>query len=222
MLRQVRAATPRLMNLALRSKQAAVFVEAASTTFQKKAHVIELDGVNNQLVTEAIKLGSSVMNSLKQNQSKKELEDKEKRLGAAALEKTLEDKDKRLRDAALEKTNALSIPKALGIGASIAAVPALAANYTINKASDDLDTKMWAIPGIAAATVGAILAARSGGSPTAIPEEEAEELEKALHAKQVLDSAVESTTDGEISEELAKMSSISTDHIASLLVDLLT
>lgn len=206
MLRQVRAATPRLMNLALRSKQAAVFVEAASTTFQKKAHVIELDGVNNQLVTEAIKLGSSVMNSLKQNQSKEELEDKEKRL----------------RDAALEKTNALSIPKALGIGASIAAVPALAANYTINKASDDLDTKMWAIPGLAAATVGAILAARSGGSPTAIPEGEAEELEKALHAKQVLDSAVESTADGEISEELAKMSSISTDHIASLLVDLLT
>jgi hypothetical protein len=206
MLRQVRAATPRLMNLALRSKQAAVFVEAASTTFQKKAHVIELDGVNNQLVTEAIKLGSSVMNSLKQNQSKEELEDKKKRLGEAER----------------EKNNALSIPKALGIGASIAAVPALAANYTLNKASDDLDTKMWAIPGIAAATVGAILAARSGGSPTAIPEEEAEELEKALHAKQVLDSAVESTTDGEISEELAKMSSISTDHIASLLVDLLT
>lgn len=206
MLRQVRAATPRLMNLALRSKQAAVFVEAASTTFQKKAHVIELDGVNNQLVTEAIKLGSSVMNSLKQNQSKKELENQEKRL----------------REAGLEKNNALSLPKALGIGASIAAVPALAANYTINKASDDLDTKMWAIPGIAAATVGAILAARSGGSPTAIPEEEAGELEKALHAKQVLDSAVESTADGEISEELAKMSSISTDHIASLLVDLLT
>tara|TARA_Y100000310_G_scaffold204268_1_gene204518 strand:+ start:885 stop:1505 length:621 start_codon:yes stop_codon:yes gene_type:complete len=206
MLRQVRAAAPRLLKLALLSKQASQFVEGASTSFQKRAHVVELDGINHQLVAEAIKLGSGVMGSLKKNQKLKAVEE-------------LKGKAK---DGELEKINGLSIPKALGLGAGIAAVPTLAANYTLGKASDEMDSKMWAMPGLAAATVGAILAARSGNATTPASEESVAELENALNAKEVLDSAASGSGDAELTEELAKMSSVSTDHIASLLVELLS
>ena len=209
MLRQVRAAAPRLLKLALLSKQASQFVEGASTSFQKRAHVVELDGINHQLVAEAIKLGSGVMGSLKKNQKQEDVEELKELKGKA-------------KDGELEKINGLSIPKALGLGAGIAAVPTLAANYTLGKASDEMDSKMWAMPGLAAATVGAILAARSGNATTPASEESVAELENALNAKEVLDSAASESYDAELTEELAKMSSVSTDHIASLLVELLS
>ena len=134
-------------------------------------------------------------------------------------EKELEDINKRESDQ--EEKLSMSLRDGLLTGAAFAAVPALVANYTINRASDDIDAKMIAIPGLAAATVGAILAAKhmnSGKLPSNPP---IEELETAINAKQVVDSAIDNTEDSATLSDLEKMSSISTDHIAGLLTDIL-
>lgn len=205
MNRHVKAATPLLLKLAQQSKYASISVDSANTYFEKRAHIYNLDSLNQKLVDEAIKLGSAVMQSLQ---------------ASHAMDKAKREKDK---EESGEVKESMSLPKALATGAAIAAVPALAANYTINRASEDLDSKMLAIPGLAAATVGAILAARnmSSSSPAKPVSEEAKELETALNAKQVVDSAVANSSDEDLVEELSKVSSISTDHIASLLVDIL-
>jgi hypothetical protein len=207
MLRQVRAQAPLLYKLAHHSKQASTYVDSSTTAFQKKAFVIELDGVNSKLVSESIKLGQSVMSAIAKNKNVEEL--------ANFSEEVVKEEE--------EKKEAMSMRNALLTGAGIAAVPALAANYTLNKASDDFDSKMWAIPGVAAATVGAILAARAGNDsiPSKQLEAPAKELESAINAKEVLDTALGQATDSDTYEELSKMSSISTDHIASLITDLL-
>ena len=211
MLRQVRAKAPLLYKLAYESKQANQCVDSSSTVFQKKAYVIELDGINSKLVSESIKLGQSVMSSIAKSSKKEDL--------AQLSDKVKKEKDK---DEGRE-TIAMSLGKALMTGAGIAAVPALAANYTLNKASDDFDSKMLAIPGVAAATVGAILAARAANNPDASKDlaPPAKELEKAINAREVLDTAMADARDSSTYDELAKMSSISTDHIASLITDLL-
>lgn len=206
MLRQVRAAAPLLYKLAYQSKQASDYADSSSTAFQKKAFIIELDGVNQKLVSESIKLGQSVMSAIAKNKNLEELENFSK--------ETLERE---------EEKKAMSMRNALLTGAGIAAVPALAANYTINRASDDFDSKMLAIPGVAAATVGAILAARAANNPSSNKEVEApaKELENAINAREVLDTAMSTADDSDTYDELAKMSSISTDHIASLITELL-
>jgi len=207
MLRQVRAKAPILYKLAYRSKQASTYADSCATSFQKKAFVIELDGVNSQLVSESIKLGQSVMSAIAKNKSVEDLEN--------FSEEVVEKEE--------EKKEAMSMRNALLTGAGITAVPALAANYTLNKASDDFDSKMWAIPGVAAATVGAILATRASNnsSPSKEIESPAKELENAINAKEVLETAMAQADDSDTYEELSKMSSISTDHIASLITDLL-
>lgn len=208
MLRQVRAKAPILYRLAYRSKQASVYADSCPTAFQKKAFVVEQDGVNSQLVSESIKLGQSVMSAIAKNKNVEELEN----FSEESLEEGEEGEKK-----------AMSMRKALLTGAGIAAVPALAANYTLNKASDDFDSKMWAVPGVAAATVGAILAARAGNNPDQTKEvvAPAKELENAINAREVLDTAMKQASDSSTYEDLAKMASISTDHIASLIAELL-
>ena len=211
MLRQVRAKAPLLYKLAYKSKQANQFVDNSSTVFQKKAYVVELDGINSQLVSECIKLGQSVMSSIAKSSKKEDL---------AQLSDKVK-KDKETEEG--RESIAMSLGKALMTRAGIAAVPALAANYTLNKASDDFDSKMLAIPGVAAATVGAILAARAANNTDSSKDLEppAKELEKAINAREVLDTAMADARDSSTYDELAKMSSISTDHIASLITDLL-
>jgi hypothetical protein len=206
MNRHVRAAAPQLLRLAQESKFASASLDLATTHYEKRAYVANLDGINDQLVSHAFKLGSAVLQSLSASKAQDSLE-----------------KEKEKPDSDLEKKS-MSIGKGLATGAAIAAVPALAANYTLNKASDDLDSKMLAIPGLAAATVGAILAARnlsSGGGNSPSPEQ-VSELKSAIDARQVVEAAKSVEEDPQLAEELSKMSSISTDHIASLLTEILT
>lgn len=204
MNRHVTAAAPRLMGLAQQSKYASLSIESSNTLLEKRAHVYNLDNINNLLVGEVIKLGGAVLQSVKASKQEDDL-GREERDKAKALEK-----------------ESMSPGKALAVGAGLATVPALAANHLINKASDDMDSKMLAIPGLAASTVAAILAARSMTNSEPPSKEVAQELESALNAKQVVDAAVMANNDSPVAEDLAKMSSISTDHIASLICDLLT
>lgn len=208
MNRHIRASLPTLLDLAHRSKYASESAEVASTYFTKKAHLINLDGINCALVQESIKLGSAILKSLEATKQEEEISSKKK-------------KKKKQEEYTKES---MSLGKGLATGAAIAAIPALAANYTLNRADDKLHENMLAIPGIAAATVGAILAARqmsNRGYETALSEDTVKELENAIEAKEVLDSALSSDTSEEVHQDLRKMSSISTDHIASLIADIL-
>lgn len=212
MNRHVKAQAPILYKLAQQSRYASHSVEASTTLFTKKANVANLDGINHLLVSEAIKLGSAVLQSISAT-AEEDLLSKRKN------SRELEDRD---------KEGGFDIKRGLITGAALSAVPVLAANYTLNKANEDLDAKMMAIPGLAAATVGAILAAKkysegNNSSPSIPPStgELVSELESALNAKQVVDSAIESSDDSEISEDLQKMSSISTEHIAYLISEIL-
>jgi len=212
MNRHVKAHTPALLHLAQQSKYASLSVDASDTVFTKRANIINLDSINHLLVEEAMKLGSAVLQSI----------------SASTDEQALKDSITKLKDKADTVKESFDLKKSLLTGAALSAVPLAAANYTLNKASDDLDSKMLAIPGIAAATVGAILAARNmsnGSSPlvnnSSSTEELATELQAALNAKEVVDSAIKNNGSSDISEELQKMSSISTEHIASLLTEIL-
>lgn len=209
MNRHIRASLPTLLDLAHRSKYASESVEVASTYFTKKAHLINLDGINCALVEESIKLGSAILKSIEATKQEEEISSKKK-------------KKKKKQEAYTKES--MSLGKGLATGAAIAAIPALAANYTLNRADDKLQQNMLAIPGIAAATVGAILAARQLSSSEAKPmvsKDTVNELENAMEAREVLESAIASTPSEEIKQDLAKMSSISTDHIASLIADIL-
>ena len=212
MNRHVQAHTSTLLHLAQQSKYASLSVDASNTVFTKRANMVNLDSINHLLVEEAIKLGSAVLQSI----------------SASTDEQALKDSINKLKDKPDTVKESFDLKKSLLTGAALSAVPLAAANYTINKASDDLDSKMLAIPGIAAATVGAILAARNmtnGSNPnvnnSSSTEELATELQAALNAKEVLDSAIENNGSSDISEELQKMSSIGTEHIASLLTEIL-
>lgn len=207
MNRHIRASLPTLLDLAHRSKYASESVEVATTYFTKKAHLINLDGINCALVEESIKLGSAILKSIE----------------ATKQEELISSRKNRKRKSDYTKES-MSLGKGLATGAAIAAIPTLAANYTINRAEDKLHKNMLVVPGIAAATVGAILAAKqlsSSGSKPAISEDIASELENAIEAREVLDSALASTPSEEVKQDLLKMSSISTDHIASLIADIL-
>lgn len=212
MNRHVKAQAPILYKLAQQSRYASHSVEASTTLFTKKANVVNLDGINHLLVSEAIKLGSAVLQSISATAEEDQLSKQKNSI-------ELEDRD---------KEGGFDIKRSLITGAALSAVPVLAANYTLNKANEDLDAKMMAIPGLAAATVGAILAAKkysegNNYSPSISPSTSglASELESALNAKEVVDSAIESSDDSEISEDLQKMSSISTEHIAYLISEIL-
>jgi len=190
----VKAAYSNIHKLALDNYSWQLEQEAVDTMFKKASIASAKHSSATELVYAATKLGSMLLESLKNTKSKEELS-KQKR----------ESQD---------KAAALTPGKALGYGA-LASIPlGLTANYAIDKASDEMDSKMFAIPGLAAATVGAILAMRnrdSGG-----PSKDANELQDALEARQILDSVKTSSY-----SEYTKMSSINTEHIANLISEIL-
>lgn len=215
MISIIRAYIPRLIKLATESANVSNYLDNAPTDFQKKAFLMEKSSTNSQLVRETLKLGSSVLQSLKANKAQEETIGEDK-------------KYKRDREATDEEEKeamaSMSPLKALGLGAAIAAPATLAANYTLGKASDEMDSKMWAIPGLAAATVGAILAARNTATSEGITPETlqvAEELEGALNAKEVIDTAINSNLDNAEMAPLSKLSQYNEDHISAMVRDLL-
>ena len=214
MKRVIRAYVPQIHKLALESRQASEYLNGSSTYLQKKAFLFDRAGVNKALVSECVKMGSAVLKSLKTTKAQEKL-----LLDNKTDEEKLESREE--EEEGLETLAAINPLKALGIGTALAAPAAVAANYTLNKASDDLDHKLWAIPGLAAATVGAILAARDySGSTSPIGSEQTEELESALNAKDVIDS-IDPDSSLASSDDLAKLSALNVDHIANILTDIL-
>jgi hypothetical protein len=205
MHRLIAASSPILLEKVAAFRYASALNAGASTEFSKQAFILEKTSSANVLVEEAVKLGSSILKALK----------------AQEMSEKLKVSKKPVKE--LEKTNSLvgmSIPKALAIGTGLAVPGAIAANHLMNKASDDLDTKMYAIPGLAAATVGAILAAR--GMNSSPDTEDVNELAKALEAKETIDLAKHSSVSNtKVSNDLYKLARLNTEHIAILIADIL-
>lgn len=190
----VKAAYSNIHKLALDNYSWQLEQEAVDTMFKKASIASAKHSSATELVYAATKLGSMLLESLKNTKNKEQLSKQKK-----------EQQD---------KAAALTPGKALGYGA-LASIPlGLTANYAIDKASDEMDSKMFAIPGLAAATVGAILAMRNRESE--MPSKDATELQDALEAKQILDSVKTSSY-----SEYTKMSSINTEHIANLISEIL-
>ena len=180
----VKAAYSNIHKLALDNYSWQLEQEAVDTMFKKASVASVKHSVASELVTEVVKVGSMLLESLKNTKAKEKLHKKRKK--------------------SQDKAAALTPGKALGYGA-LASIPlGLTANYAIDKASDEMNAKMYAIPGLAAATVGAILAMRDNNS------------KDALEAKQVIDSVKTSSY-----SEYIKISSINTEHIANLVSNIL-
>lgn len=203
MLPIIRAKTPELLKLARDYEYADIQVNNASTHLTKTAFVMEKVASGEKLVDIAVKLGSEVLKSLK----------------AIGLEDELKKvKKKKVKEASI------SVPKALGLGA-VATIPAaLAANHFINKASDEIDSKMIAIPGLAAATIAAVLAAKNSGlEGTKTTKKEAAlvaELHSALESREVIKTAMDNSSSN-VSSDLEKLSHLNREHVAILLKSIL-
>ena len=206
----IKAAYPKITKLAYEHYSWELEENSSNTLYKKASVAAARQEVADALVSESLKLGSMLLETLKNTKAKEDLIKKK-----STKEEEEEDKEKEALYS--KKESALSPGKALGYGA-LASIPlGLTANYAIDKAGDEVDSKMYAIPGLAAATVGAILAMRnSGGSGSKAMPAGAEELQDAVAAKQILDSV---KTSGYSIH--TKMASINTNHIANLITDLL-
>lgn len=205
MLSVIKAGAPQLYKAAAQYAYCDKQEEVATTHLTKKAFVMTKAEASKELVTQACKLGSAVLKSLKASSD----EDKLKKKMQKVKEK--------------EKKAGLSIPKALGLGA-VATIPAaLTANYMVDKASDELDSKMYAIPGLAAATIGAILAAKNMSGKDVSPEDmlASKELHSALEAKDAIDSVLKNS-DVKTASETYKLAALNTEHISVLISSILS
>lgn len=190
----VKAAYSNIRKLAYDNYSWQIERESVDTLFKEASTSSAKHLVASQLVSDTSKLGSMLLESLKNTKAKAMLSKKE--------------------NPPKEKEAGLSPSKALGYGA-LASIPlGLTANYAIDKASDEMDAKMYAIPGLAAATVGAILAMRGGDSSA--NRGDVSELQDALEAKQVLEAVKTSSY-----SEYTKMAAINTEHIANLISNIL-
>ena len=207
MLSIVRAHGPDILENALLYKEASAAAQAATTELVKQASVVSKAARARDLVDSAVKLGSAVLKSLRANENTEKILKLKKKKKKKELEKE-------------SSLSSMSIPKALALGTGVAIPGAMAANYLMNKASDDLDAKMYAIPGIAAATVAAVLAAKGGLGN--FSSDNTKELAKALEAKDVIDRAITNSPEdtGKVAG-LLKMSSLNTEHVAILITELL-
>jgi methyl coenzyme M reductase beta subunit len=203
MLSIIKASSPQLYKAAAQYAYCDKQEEVATTHLTKKAFVITKAEASRDLVDQACKLGSAVLTSLKASSD--------------------EDKLKKKMYKAKKKTAGVSIPKALGLGA-VATIPAaLTANYMVDKASDELDSKMYAIPGLAAATIGAILAAKNMSGKNVSPEDmlASKELHSALEAKDAIDSVLKNS-DVKTASETYKLAALNTEHVSVLISSILS
>lgn len=204
MLSVIRSRAPELLKLAREYALADAQSDQATTHLTKTAFILEKVSSREKLLASAIKLGSEVLKSLKSSGLEEELLKTKKK--------------KKIKEASI------SIPKALGLG-TVAAVPgALAANHFINRASDEVDSKMYAIPGIAAATIAAILAAKNSGlGESVVTKKEASmvsELHSALECGEVIKQA-QLNTGLDTTPDLEKISNLNKEHTAILISNIL-
>jgi len=209
-MRSIKAATPELYKLALLSRQAEDRVNGSKTPRSISKAAAFKFAADSQLVSLLDKLASDILNSLSSNKKKDELEEK------------LEDAKHNEQGNADEhrKTSSITPRQALLLGAGIAAPSAIAGNMLLNKASDSIDSKMMAIPGLAAATVAAVLAAKNMDktSSVAFNKTAAVELGLALTAKQAISKIASA---GQLPEEIDNLKIANHRHIAALVTDIL-
>lgn len=211
MAKNISYMVPELLKLALVSSQAADAVHTASTPRSIKIASANKSVADTELVAYLRKLASAVLDSMASNRKEDELSE--------ISSKKSNKSPKKHRDP--EKVSELTPGKALALGSALALPSGLAGLALLNKAEDSVDKKMWAIPGVAAATVAAILAAREGSGSRDPSDTATSELKELADAVKVSFLIPELAKDPEFTKVSGDLTLANRHHIASLVNSLL-
>lgn len=196
---------PQLYKLALESHQAELQVNSAKTPrsiTKTSAHKLLID---TKLVDHLNKISSAILESLSSNKDKDALEKKVK----SKKDKTEEQ----------NKTAGFTPGKALAISAGLSVPAGLTALALMNEAEDKIDARLAALPGVAAATVAAIMAAKNMGKKDIV--ENAEGLKELSDAIKVSFVVKNLKNSHEFSKVAGDLEIANKRHISALVNDLL-
>jgi len=206
-MRNLKPLVPELYKLALLSSQADIAVGSANTPRSISKAASDKLIIDTKLSDHLRKLSSAVIDSLASNKKKDELE-----------EKIQKDK-KKADELKQEKKAGLSPARALALSSGLSIPAGLTAMALMNEADDKIDARMAAIPGVAAATVAAILAAKNM-SKKEVAEKSAsiKELSDAIKVSFVIEKLSRDHEFNKVAEDLTVANK---RHISALVNDLL-
>jgi hypothetical protein len=196
---------PKLYKLALESRQAEISVLDAKTPRSISKTASEKLIADTKLIEHLNKLSSAVLESLSSNKDKDELEKKIKKY--------------KKKEEAADKTAGLTPSRALALSAGLSLPAGLTAAALLNEADDKIDARIAAIPGVAAATVAAIMAAKNMGKKDIVKNAEGlKELSDAIKVSFVVKNLKNSH---EFSKVAGELEIANKRHISALVNDLL-
>lgn len=196
---------PKLYKLALESRQAEISVLDSKTPRSISKTASEKLIVDTKLIEHLNKLSSAVLESLSSNKDKDELEEKIKKY--------------KKKEEAADKTAGLTPGRALALSAGLSLPAGLTAAALLNEADDKIDARLAAIPGVAAATVAAIMAAKNMGKKDIV--ENAEGLKELSDAIKVSFVVKNLKNSHEFSKVAGDLEIANKRHISALVNDLL-
>jgi|LauGreDrversion4_2_1035121.scaffolds.fasta_scaffold09407_9 hypothetical protein len=200
---------PGLFKLALQSRQAEIAVMGANTPRSITKAASEKLIADTKLVNHLNKLSSAVLESLSSNKDKDELESKLK---------DMENK-KDLDKSKSEKVSGLTPGRALALSAGLSLPVGLTSMALMNEADDKIDARLAALPGVAAATVAAIIAAKNmGKKEIAESAPDIKELSDAVKVSFVINNLKKQP---EFSKTAGDLDIANKRHIAALVNDIL-
>lgn len=196
---------PKLYKLALESRQAEISVLDSKTPRSISKTASEKLIADTKLIEHLNKLSSAVLESLSSNKDKDELEEKIKKY--------------KKEEEAADKTAGLTPGRALALSAGLSLPAGLTAAALLNEADDKIDARLAAIPGVAAATVAAIMAAKNMGKKDIV--ENAEGLKELSDAIKVSFVVKNLKNSHEFSKVAGDLEIANKRHISALVNDLL-
>lgn len=201
---------PSLYKLALESRQSEDLVLSAKTPRALNKAASQKAVIDAALVENLGKLASSVLDSLAANTKEEDLEH--------LSGKTKRDKSKKGTSI---KTSGLTPARAMAISAGLSLPAGLAGLALLREADDTVNARMLAIPGVAAATVAAVLAAKNSMDKKASLVGMQTELKELADAVKVSFLIPELAKDPEFTKVSGDLTLANRHHIASLVNSLL-
>lgn len=204
---------PKLYKLALESRQAEISVLDSKTPRSISKTASEKLIADTKLIEHLNKLSSAVLESLSSNKDKDELEQKLKDI------KEEEEEEEHGYTHSKNKTAGLTPGRALALSAGLSLPAGLTAAALMNEAEDKIDARLAALPGVAAATVAAIMAAKNMGKKDIV--ENAEGLKELSDAIKVSFVVKNLKNSHEFSKVAGDLEIANKRHISALVNDLL-
>ncbi len=206
-MRNLKPLVPELYKLALLSSQADVVVGSANTPRSISKAASEKLIIDTKLAEHLRKLSSAVLDSLASNKKKDELKEK------------IQENNSKPNESRQDKTAGISPGRALALSSGLSLPAGLTAMALMNEADDKIDARLAAIPGVAAATVAAILAAKNmSKKEVAEKSSSIKELSDAIKVSFVIDKL---SRDQELNKVAEDLTIANKRHISALVNDLL-